>query len=79
MPALEFKAGDMVYLDASDIKTTQLSAKLAHCNLGPYKVEKKVGHASYLLCLPPSLQHLHPVFPVVKLTPAPIRDPIHSC
>src|ERR1700733_1281847 len=35
-PAPEFKAGDMVYLNASDIKTTRPSAKLAHRNLGPY-------------------------------------------
>ena len=75
-PAPEFKAGDMVYLDASDIKTTRPSAKLAHRNLGPYMVEKKVGHASYLLRLPPSLRRLWPVFPVTKLTPAPIPDPI---
>src|SRR5262245_24395962 len=74
IPAPEYKPGDMVYLDASDIKTTRPSQKLAHRNLGPYKIEAKVGH-SYRLQLPQSLQRLWPVFPVTKLTPAP-PDPI---
>jgi hypothetical protein len=74
-PAPELKPGDMVYLDASDIKTTRPSAKLAHRNLGPYMIEKKVGAASYRLQLPPTLRRLWPVFPIVKLTPAP-PDPI---
>ena len=54
-PAPEFKPGNMVYLNAEDIKTTRPSAKLSHRNLGPYRVEKKVGAASYCLQLPPSL------------------------
>lgn len=73
-PAPEYKPGDMVYLDGSDIKTTRPSLKLAHRNLGPYMIEAKVGH-SYRLQLPPSLRRLWPVFPVTKLTPAP-PDPI---
>jgi hypothetical protein len=71
-PAPVFQPGDKVYLDSSDIKTTRPSAKLAHRNLGPYKVLRCVGPSSYRLQLPPSL---HPVFPVIKLTPAP-ADPI---
>jgi hypothetical protein len=74
-PAPTFKEGNKVWLDASDIHTTRLSAKLAHRRLGPYVVDKVVGHGSYRLRLPPSLSHLHPVFPVVKLTPA-VPDPI---
>ena len=35
-PAPEFKAGDMVFLDASDIQTTQPSHKLSHHKLGPF-------------------------------------------
>jgi hypothetical protein len=73
-PAPEYKTGDMVFLDASDIKTTRPSKKLAHRRLGPYMVEEKVGH-SYRLRLPPTLHRLWPVFPVTKLTPAP-PDPI---
>ena len=74
-PAPLFKEGDKVWLDASDIQTTRPSAKLAHRRLGPYVIEKVVGHGSYRLRLPPSLSRLHPVFPVVKLTLA-VPDPI---
>ena len=74
-PAPIFAPGDKVYLDASDIHTTHPSKKLAHRLLGPYVVECQVGSQAYRLCLPKSLSHLHPVFPVIKLTPAPL-DPI---
>lgn len=74
-PGPDFKPGDRVWLDASDIKTTRPSAKLAHRRLGPYTVERQVGKGAYKLKLPPSLRQLHNVFPVVKLTPA-LPDPI---
>ena len=73
-PAPVFKVGDMVWLDASNIHTTSPSAKLSHRRLGPYKIERVVGHGSYRLRLPPSLSRLHPVFPI-KLTLA-TPDPI---
>jgi hypothetical protein len=76
-PAPEYKAGDKVYLDASDIKTTRPSQKLAHRYLGPYVVERKVGPSAYRLRLPPSLSRLHPVFNVVKLLTA-LPDPIEG-
>jgi transposase InsO family protein len=74
-PAPEFKAGDKVWLDGSDIRTTRPSAKLSHRRLGPYPVEAKVGHGAYRLTLPPSLRRLHPVFPITKLSLA-APDPI---
>ena len=74
-PTPVYQPGDKVYLDASDIQTTRPSKKLAHRRLGPYLVERRVGLNAYHLCLPVSLQRLHPVFNVVKLTPAP-PDPI---
>jgi RNase H-like domain found in reverse transcriptase/Reverse transcriptase (RNA-dependent DNA polymerase)/Integrase zinc binding domain/Chromo (CHRromatin Organisation MOdifier) domain len=74
-PAPIFKPGDRVYLDASDIKTTRPSQKLAHRNLGPFVVERQVGSSAYRLRLPRSMNRLHPVFNVVKLTQAPV-DPI---
>jgi hypothetical protein len=73
-PTPEYQVGDKVYLDASDIKTTRPSKKLAHRNLGPFSIVKRVGSHAYRLRLPRSLSRLHPVFPVIKLTPAP-RDP----
>ena len=73
-PAPVFRPGDLVFLDSSDIQTTRPSRKLAHKWLGPYPVERAVGQ-SYRLQLPRSMQRLHPVFPVIKLRPAP-PDPI---
>jgi len=69
-PAPEFEPGDMVWLDSTNIATTR---KLLHWQLGPYAVRVKVGHTAYRLTLPPSLHHIHNVFPVVKLSPAPPR------
>ena len=74
-PAPEFKAGDMVFLDASDIQTTRPSLKLSHRRLGPFPINSQVGNSVYRLRLPPSMGRLHPVFNVVKLSLAPL-DPI---
>ena len=74
-PAPVYTTGDKVYLDASDIHTTRPSKKLSHRRLGPFAVESRVGTNAYRLTLPPSMKRLHPVFNVVKLTPAPV-DPI---
>jgi chromodomain-containing protein len=70
-PTPEYQVGDKVYLDASDIKTTRPSKKLAHRNLGPFPIVRRVGSHAYRLRLPRSLSRLHPVFPVIKLTLAP--------
>jgi len=70
-PAPSFSPGDMVYLDSEDILTTRLSKKLSHRRLGPYPVERRIGKYAYRLVLPPPMRRLHPVFNVVKLSPAP--------
>ena len=69
--ALDYQLGDRVYLDASDIQTTRPLRKLSHQRLGPFPVVHKVGNSSYRLRLPASMSRLHPVFNVIKLTPAP--------
>jgi len=74
-PAPSFSPGDMVYLDSEDIQTTRPSKKLSHHCLGPYPVERRIGKYAYHLVLPPPMRCLHPVFNVVKLSPAP-DDPI---
>jgi hypothetical protein len=74
-PAPDYQPGDKVYLDASDIQTTRPSKKLSHRRLGPFEIVKKISHGAYRLKLPKSMSRLHPVFNVVKLTPAP-SDPI---
>jgi hypothetical protein len=75
IPAPVFAVGDMVWLDSSDIHTTRPSAKLADKQLGPYPIERNLGHGSYRLRLPHSMSRLHPVFPVTKLELFP-GDPI---
>ena len=74
-PAPDYRPGDKVYLDASDISTTRPSRKLSHRRLGPFTVKWKVGNRAYWLHLPLSMKQIHPVFNVVKLTLAP-DDPI---
>lgn len=46
-PAPEYQSGDKVYLDASDIKTTRPSKKLAHWYLGPFVVQRQIGKLAY--------------------------------
>jgi hypothetical protein len=74
-PAPVFTQGDKVWLDGSDIATNRLSSKLSHRHLGPFVVDKCVGHGAYHLILPPHFRRLHPVFPIVKLSLAN-PDPI---
>jgi hypothetical protein len=75
LPTSTYGSGDMVYLDASDVKTTCPSHQLSHQRLGPFPVERWVSRNAYRLCLPFSMWRLHPVFNVIKLTAAP-TDPI---
>jgi hypothetical protein len=76
-PAPVFTPGDKVWLDGSNIATNRPSSKLSHQRLGPFVVKACVGHGAYHLALPPQLRRLHPVFPVVKLSPV-LPDPIPS-
>jgi hypothetical protein len=70
-----FVPRDRVWLDGSDIATNRPSAKLSHHHLGPFTIKAHVGLRAYHLNLPFSLQCLHLVFPVVKLSAA-LPDPI---
>jgi hypothetical protein len=79
-PALVFMQGDRVWLDGSDIATNRPSSKLSHRHLGPFVIDKCVGHGAYRLILPPHFCRLHPVFSIVKLSlahsdPLPGRQP----
>jgi hypothetical protein len=74
-PAPVFTLGDRVWLDGSDIATNRPSSKLSHRRLGPFVVKACISHGVYRLKLPYHFHCLHPVFPVVKLSPAP-ADPI---
>jgi hypothetical protein len=74
-PAPVFAPGDRVWLDGSDIATNRPLTKLSHQRLGPFVVKAYVGQSAYCLSLSPHFHRLHPVFPVVKLSPA-LPDPI---
>jgi hypothetical protein len=77
-PAPVFAPGDRVWLDGSDITTNRPSSKLSHRRLGPFVVKACVGHGTYGLALPPPhFCHLHPVFPMVKLSLAHL-DPVRA-
>jgi len=70
-PAPMFKPGDKVFLDALDIRTMRPLQKFSHQRLGPFVVERRIGPMAYRLRLPHGMKQLHPVFNIVKLTPAP--------
>jgi len=74
-PAPVFKPGDKVFLNALDIQTMRPSQKLSHRRLGPFEVERRIRPMAYCLRLPHRMKQLHPVFNIVKLTPA-LDDPI---
>jgi len=69
-PAPVFNPGDKVFLNVLDIRTMRPSQKLSHRRLGPFIVERWIGPMAYRLKLPHWMKQLHPVFNVVKLTPA---------
>jgi hypothetical protein len=69
--AHSFNVGDLVWLQAKDIKIHQKSPKLGPCQLGPFKVVERIGNLDFKLELPHYLK-LHPVFHVNRL--APYRD-----
>jgi hypothetical protein len=63
-----FNVGDLVWLQAKDIKIYQKSPKLGPCQLGPFKVVECIGDLDFKLELPHYLK-LHPVFHVNRLAP----------
>ena len=66
VPAPEYQPGDKVFLDASDMSTTQPSKKLSHRCLGPFSIKRKVGNSMYHLWLLAAMKCIHPVFNVVN-------------
>jgi hypothetical protein len=63
-----FNIGDLVWLQAKDIKIHQKSPKLGPRQFGPFKVIKCIGNLDFKLELLHYLK-LHPVFYVNRLTP----------
>ena len=56
--APKYQPGDKVYIDVSDIQTTQTPKKLSHKCLGPFLIERQVGNSAYHLNLPASMSRL---------------------
>jgi hypothetical protein len=67
--------GDTVWLKRKNIRTTRLSGKLDHKQIGPYKILERVGSRAYKLDLPATVK-LHPVFHISLLEPTASTEPI---
>jgi hypothetical protein len=68
-PSVEYKKGDQVWLEASNIRTDRPTKKLDNKRHGPFKIVEKVGKSAYKLDLPKTWRSIHPVFNEVLLTP----------
>ncbi|KAJ1576003.1 hypothetical protein NDA11_005725 [Ustilago hordei] len=66
---IEFKVGDMVYINRRNWKTRRPTPKLDTWFAGPYPVQEQVGHRAYRVTLPANLR-VHDVFHVSMLEPA---------
>ncbi|SPC65051.1 related to Gag-pol polyprotein [Ustilago sp. UG-2017b] len=66
---IEFKVGDMVYINCRNWKTRQPTPKLDTRFTGPYPVQERVGRRAYRITLPANLR-VHDVFHVSMLEPA---------
>jgi hypothetical protein len=68
-PARQFRVGQLVWLDARNIKTLRPQKKLDWKNLGPFRIAQVISPHAYQLDLPASMR-IHPVFNVNLLRPA---------
>ncbi|KAJ1572199.1 hypothetical protein NDA15_007090 [Ustilago hordei] len=66
---IEFKVGDMVYINCRNWKTQRPTPKLDTQFAGPYPVQEQVGRRAYRITLPANLR-VHDVFHVSMLEPA---------
>ncbi|KAJ1588967.1 hypothetical protein NDA15_001022 [Ustilago hordei] len=66
---IEFKVGDMVYINRRNWKTRRPTPKLDTRFAGPYPVQERVGRRAYRITLPANLR-VHDVFHVSMLEPA---------
>ncbi|SPC65772.1 related to Gag-pol polyprotein [Ustilago sp. UG-2017b] len=66
---IEFKVGDMVYINRWNWKTRRPTPKLDTRFAGPYPVQERVGRRAYRITLPANLR-VHDVFHVSMLEPA---------
>ena len=70
IPGPDFKVGDLVLLNANNIKTKRQSKKLDNLFRGPCEIIKSIGPNAYKLKLPEQLQgKMHDVFHISLLEP----------
>jgi hypothetical protein len=69
-PAPAYQVGDLVMVDARNIKTARPAKKLDWKNLGPFSIQKVVSPYSYRVELPDTMK-IWPVFHTSLLRPAP--------
>ena len=57
----EYRAGELVWVDGSNLSDGHPSKKLSFKRAGPFPVVRKVGESSYELQIPKTWKNLHPV------------------
>ena len=63
-----FQVGEFAFLSTKGIRLSSVGAKkLMSQYLGPFEVIRRIGAVAYELCLPASMQRIHPVFHVSLL------------
>ena len=62
----QYKAGDLVWLEGTNLTTERPMKKLDDKHFGPLE---KVGKSAYKLKVPRTWKHVHPVFNEMLLTP----------
>lgn len=67
----EFKIGDRVLLEGTNLKPKIPSKKLGPKRWGPFKITEKISDLVYRLDLPKAMNNIHNVFHVGLLTPYP--------
>ena len=67
--ARPYSPGDLVWLDATNIRTRRPSKSLDNKRLGPFKVLERIGTSAYRLKLPRTWSQTHPVYNESLLTP----------
>ena len=60
--AMEYKAGDLIWLEKMNIGSTRPMKKLDDRRAGPFPVIERVGAAAYRIRLPGQHRRRHPVF-----------------
>ena len=64
-----YQKGMKVWLEATNIRTTAPTKKLAPKRLGPFTIIEQIGNHAYKLKLPPGMSDVHPVFHETLLKP----------